>query len=380
VTDGPIRLAVDLMWLRPGIVGGSEELVVRQLAALADHAAEEVSPRLYVLPGFATAHPNLAGRLPTEVAPVSGRRRPVRVLAESTWLFRRTRRHRTHVLHAPGGTLPRLRGAPAVVTIHDLQYLAFPQYFSTLKLAWLRSAVPAAIKRAKVVVTPSNYVRGTVEEAFPGVAGRVKVSPPVVATDAIDVQPFDSDTLRQRYQLPGPFVVYPAITYRHKNHAVLLEALAALGARQPDLVLVLLGGEGPAEADVRALAAQLGVSDRVRRPGRIPTADRDGLYRMATALAFPSRFEGLGIPVLEAMRLGCPVVAADATALPETVGGAGLLVPPSDADAWADAFAELADDPAERALLAASGRERVAAFTPQRTAAALVDAYRLALP
>ncbi len=375
MTGGPIRLAVDLMWLRPGVVGGSEELVVPQLAALADHAADAVSPRLYVLPGFAAAHPGLAGRLPTEVAPVSGKRRPVRVLAESTWLFRNTRRHRAQVLHAPGGTLPRLRGAPAVVTIHDLQYLAFPQYFSTLKLAWLRSAVPAAMKRATVVVTPSNYVRGTVEEAFPLVGGRVKVSRPVVATESNDLPSFDEAALRQRYELPGPFVLYPAITYRHKNHAVLLEALAL----KPDLVLVLLGGEGPAEADVRATAARLGVSERVRRPGRIPADDRDGLYRMATALAFPSRYEGLGIPVLEAMRLGCPVIAADATALPETVGGAGLLVPPTDPEAWADAFGELADDPAERALLAASGRERVATFTPERAAAALVDAYRLAL-
>jgi glycosyltransferase involved in cell wall biosynthesis len=380
---GVIRVAVDLLWLRPGIVGGSEDVVVSQLAALADHAQADVAPHLYTLPAFAGAHPDLVARLPVEAAPVSGHWRAMRVAAESTWLFRRARRDRAQILHAPGGTLPLLRGAPVtVVTVHDLQYLAYPQFFSTVKLAWLRWAVPAAMKRACVVVTYSQYVRGTVEESFPALAGRVLVAPPALPplSDRAEAPDLDEADLRARYRLPGPFIICPAITYPHKNHVVLLEALAALGSSHPDLALVLLGGQGSAEADLRAAIARLGLGGRVRRPGRVPEADRDGLYRLATALAFPSRFEGLGVPVLEALRLGCPVVAADATALPETVGGAGLLVPPREPDAWAAALADLVDDPSERALLAAAGYQRVAAFTPERAAAALVEAYRLALP
>ncbi len=373
----PLRVAVDLLWLRPGVVGGSETLLVGQLEALARHAADAVDPVLFALPAFPGAHPDLAAALRTVTARISGAHRAVRVVAEATWLFTEARRHRAAVLHAPGGTVPARRPAPTVVTIHDLQYLAYPQHFSTVKLAWLRAAVPAAVRRSAAVATPSEYVRAAVEEAFPFVAGRVRVTPPVVAPRHLDGPP--EPDLRARYRVPGPFVVLPAITYPHKGHATVLAALARLAPAHPDLSLVLLGAEGPAEADVRARIAVLGLNERVRRPGRVPDADRDGLIRAAAALAFPSRFEGLGLPVLEAMALGCPVVVAATTALPETAGGAALLVPPDDADAWAAALDRMLTDPAERDRLIAAGRARVAAFTPERTAAALVATYRLAL-
>lgn len=375
--SGARRVAVDLLWLRPGVVGGSEELLVGQLAALAEHGRDAVEPVLFTLPDFAAAHAALAERLEVVAAPVSGRNRAVRVAAEATWLFTQARRRRTTLLHAAGGTVPARRPAPTILTIHDLQYLAFPQHFPTTKLAWLRAAVPAAVRRAGAVATTTQYVRASVEEAFPAMVGRVCVTPPVIDV-AVDVT--DEPTVRTRYRVPGPFVVFPAITYPHKNHLTLLHAMARLAPAHPDLVLVLLGGEGSAEADVGAAIANLGLTDRVRRPGRVPAADRDGLVRLATALAFPSRFEGLGLPVLEAMALGCPVVAADAAALPETVGGAALLVPPTDVAAWVDALGHVVDDPGERALLAAAGREHVGLYTAERAAGALVDAYRRTRP
>jgi len=369
-------VAVDLLWLRPGVVGGSEELVAGQLGALADEAEGEVEPVLFVLPAFAEAHPDLAD-LRTVTAPVSGANRALRVAVEATWLFTEARRHRAMVLHAPGGTVPARRPAPTVVTIHDLQYLAYPQNFSTVKLAWLRSAVPAAMRRCAAVATPSDHVRCAVETEFPFLAGRVRVTPPVIANGALPT--FDEPRLRARYGLPGRFLVLPAITYPHKGHTTLLAALAMLAPRHPDLRLVLLGGEGPAEGEVRATIIRLGLDERVRRPGRVPSADRDGLLRLASVLAFPSHFEGLGFPVLEAMRLGCPVVASDATALPETAGGAAVLVPPHDVEAWAGALEGLLDDESERVRLIYAGRRRVAAFTPERAAEALVATYRLAL-
>jgi glycosyltransferase involved in cell wall biosynthesis len=118
----------------------------------------------------------------------------------------------------------------------------------------------------------------------------------------------------------------------------------------------------------------------VRRLGRVPESDLDALYREAVALVLPSRYEGFGMTVLEAMSRRCPVVAADATALPEVVGGAGVLVDPDDPPRWSAAMVELLDDPARRAALADAGEARARTFDWARSAAALTDLYRELAP
>src|SRR5207249_1109877 len=119
------------------------------------------------------------------------------------------------------------------------------------------------------------------------------------------------------YAIDGPFFLYPAITYPHKNHVLLVRAFADVVTLHPDALLVLTGGPGTLEDAVRAEASDRGVAGRVRRLGRVPRRDLMWMYRHATALTFPSLFEGSGLPVLEAMAHGCPVIAAHATALPE---------------------------------------------------------------
>jgi glycosyltransferase involved in cell wall biosynthesis len=243
-----------------------------------------------------------------------------------------------------------------------------------------------------VVTVPSEYVRAAVVDAF-GIDGeRVVIVPHGLPSRAVlaahptlsnrattpDRDRRDLDSIRQRYGLPGPVIVYPAITYPHKNHKVLVQALARLAPGRPDLRLVLLGRRGPAEGALGKEVARLGLTAHVVRPGRVPDADRDAIYAIADVLAFPSRYEGFGAPVLEAMAAGLPVVASDTTALPEVVGGAGLLVPWDDPAAWAESIALLVDDAAEAALLRAAGEARAATFTAARSASALVEAYRRA--
>lgn len=371
-----VTVGVNLMWLRPGQVGGSEAYLCRQLVALAE-ATDRYRLVAFALPGFAGAHPEVAERADIVTAPVSGGRRPVRVAAESAWLGPAARNRGCRLVHHGGGTLPTVRaGLASVLTVHDLQYLTFPHFVSTAKLAWLREVVPRSVRRAGIVCVPSHYVRGTVIDATGVGPDHVVVVPhpvpPVVAPGAAGTS---EAALRARFGLPGDVVVYPAVTWPHKNHVTLVRAVARLVAGRPDLRLVLLGAPGPSEAEVREVAASEGVADRVVRPGRVSDAERDGLYELATCLAFPSRYEGFGVPVIEAMQRGLPVVAADTTALPEVTAGAAVLLDPLDVDAWAGAIDRLCRDPLARAELAVAGRERAAQLTPEVAAAALDDAY-----
>jgi alpha-1,3-rhamnosyl/mannosyltransferase len=156
---------------------------------------------------------------------------------------------------------------------------------------------------------------------------------------------------------------------------VLLDAMARLPDVHADTMLVLTGGSARMERRLVERVAELEIGRNVLRTGRIPRADLDALYRGAVALVFPSRFEGFGLPVLEAMARDCPVVAADATALPEVVDEAGLLVEPGDADAWAAAIVSLLGDDALRSHLVDAGRRRAAHYAWETAAAELERLY-----
>jgi glycosyltransferase involved in cell wall biosynthesis len=368
---GAASVAVNLLWCVPGDVGGSEEYLVRQLLGLAGQASG-FAPTLYVVKSFIEAHPALAEMYPIEVANVTGIDRRRRVAAEHTWLRRRTRR--AELVHHGGGTTPAVGARPIVLTIHDLQYLAHPEYHSKLKLQYLRRTLPRSVQRARVIATPTDWVRRTVIEEFDVAPDRVVVVPHGVEADLGADAPSEFE-LRRDYGLgSGRVIVFPAITHPHKGHAFLLDVMAQHWD-DPDLRLVLLGGKGLADQRVTAKIAELHLERRVIRPGRVPAAHRDGLLRLAHALVFPSEYEGFGAPVVEAMSLDTPVIALDQPAVSEVLGNAGLVLP-RDSEAWADALDLVAE---QRTELIAAGRRRVTEFTAAKSGAALAEAYRLAL-
>jgi alpha-1,3-rhamnosyl/mannosyltransferase len=369
-------IGVNLLWCRPGEVGGSEEYLTRQLTGLAGlPEADGFDVSLLALPSYARAHPDLAQAYRVLPAPVSGGRRGLRVAAEYTWMNAKTRERHFAFVHHGGGTMPRLRAAPGVLTVHDLQYLAYPQFFRLGKLTWLRSVVPPSVRRATVVTVPSTFVKDSVVSNFGYPPARVVVVPHGISTAASPA----NNEVPSRYGLCSRYIVYPAVTHPHKDHVVLLRAVAGLGSDADDVKVLLLGGRGLADAHVTAEISALGLDSRVVRPGRVPDADRDALIAGATVLAFPSRYEGFGAPVLEAMAFGTPVVAADATALPEVVGDAGVLVAPVDPTAWRDALSTLLADEIEQARLRQAGPAQAKQFSIEASARALLAAYRLAL-
>lgn len=369
------RVGVNLLWLVPGAVGGSEQSTLATLRALRDLDPVDLDLRLFVLEPFVAAHPDVVEAFPTEVLPASGRSRLVRVAGEATWLAARTRC--LDLVHHAGGTAPLVRSAPYALTVHDLQPLERQATHGRLKRAYLRVVLPRSVRGARAVAVPSEFVRRSVLELLD--ASPERVTTIAHGVEALPTTPTSATEVRHRYGLTGPIILYPAVTYPHKNHEILVEAFARVRSDHPDAQMVLTGGEGSCEVALRAQVLRLGLQDHVRRLGRVSDADLAGLYAAATVVAVPSRYEGFGLPAAEAMAAGVALVAAESTALPEVVGDAGLLVGPDDPMAWAEAIARLMGDGRERARLVELGRERVRRYTWRANAEAFADLYRLAL-
>jgi alpha-1,3-rhamnosyl/mannosyltransferase len=366
------RVAVNLLWLAPGRVGGSEQYLTRQLAGLPLDAG--LSLELMVQREFRQAYPGLCERFELAPMPFPCDWRGARLLAEHTWLVGRTRS--ADLVHHGGGTVPFVGRRPIVLTIHDLQYLQFPQYFSHGRRSYLRLMMSRSASRATVIATPTEFVRATVVEAFGVDAGRVVVVPHGVPATTVPSADAIAAT-RHRFGIGRrPFVIYPAITHPHKGHRLLIEMLRHLTAAEADLALVLVGGEGRSEADVRAAIAAAGMNDRVIRPGRVAEHDLDALMTAAEALVFPSEYEGFGAPLVEAMLAGTPIVCSAHPAVREVVGDAGLVVADADPQAWAE---QVRSAIADRERLIEAGFRRARAFTLDISGRALLDTYLLAL-
>lgn len=362
-----MRVAVNLTWLAPGRVGGSEEYLTRQLVAV---DRREFELEFFVDPAFLVAHPGFAADHVVHTNPIDRAGRAGRIVAEHTWLNRRTRS--ADLVHHGGGTAPVGSAAPYLLTVHDLQYLTFPHYFSGLRRRYLRTMLPRSVRGAAITAVPSEFVRQEVIDAF-GVAAESVVLVP----HGIPAIPMpDADyvaAVRRRWGLGDrPFVVYPAITHPHKAHG---RVVAMLDHLDDDTMLVLVGGVGAAET---ALARQIDASGhraRIVRTGRVAPADRDALVGAADALVFPSEFEGFGAPVVEAMELGTPVVCSDADALVEVVGDAGVIIDEHSPASWADGVAMARHD---RDRLVTNGRRRRERYTLETSAHAIMGAYRQA--
>lgn len=378
------KVGVNLLWMVPGVVGGSETYTTRLLSGLAEQSSRDLHYTLFTLPQFATAHPGFAADFDLAFAPVTGQWKSFRVAGENSWLAAQARRKKIDLLHHAGGTMPLMHSARPVLTIHDLQYLFYPEYFTRTKLTWLRQMVPRSAEAARVILVPSEFSRRTVIE-------RLNIDPSVVIVVPHGISPREPrgpvPDLRARYDLDGPIFLYPAASYPHKNHLLLLEAFKKLLALYPKALLVLTGARAylesltakQMEARIEEEIKTLGIEQNIRRLGFVPSDDLDALYQEAVATVFPSKFEGFGAPVLEAMSRACPVVASNATALPEVVADNGLLVSPDNAEEWAETMARLIEDEDLRARLAKLGPGRAREFTWARSATILEDAYRHAL-
>ncbi len=395
-------IGVNLTWLVPGVVGGSEEYTVRLLSAVGTELPDDLRLRLYGSQALLDAHPTLAEDHEFVVAPVFPGGRAGRVVMEATWLTWQARAD--DVVHHCGGTVPLVRSRPSMVTIFDLQPIEVPENFSAVKGRWLRFSLPRAAKAAKMVVCLSDHTAGqlavwlgvdrakvrVVPYGLPAssvgpksdaeVAGLAEESDAEVPGLAEESSPSDGAGIVSSKPWPtGRFLLYPAITYPHKRHRDLLDLLDQMGPRFGDVSLVLTGRPGPESGSLSDVAAELGLTDRVQALGRVSADELAELYRSAAALVFPSGYEGFGLPVLEAMSAGCPVITSDAGALPEVVGDGGLVHPVGDVGAMTQLVTKVLDQPDVAGALRQRGQARAKDFDLDIAAQRLADVYREAV-
>jgi len=294
------------------------------------------------------------------------------------------RRLGADLLHSPHYVRPLFCPVPSVVTIHDCIHLLFPQYLPNhMAFRYARYVMGNAIRKSAVVFTVSEASRADILRFYPATdPAKVHVVPNAIDAELLqDPGPEETDRVRERYQLRGRFVLFAGNVKPHKNLERLIRAFARVRSLEgnEDLRLVLIGDDVGRYGSLRRTADEAGVRQEVRFFGFVPHQTLAALYRMATVFAFPSLYEGFGLPPLEAMACGTPVLTSRISSLPEVVGDGALLIDPYSEEEIAGGIARILDDEDLRRRLVERGLERAASFSWQRSVRQVHAGYLKAL-
>jgi len=363
-----LHVGLNLIFLVPGQTGGMEVAARETIARLA--CREDV--RLTAFVNREAAGTAWGPGVREVVVPVRATDRVQWVLGEQLLLPWLARKAGVDVLHSMGGTGPVAGGRRRVTTIHDLNYKLVPEAHLGIRGRVMALLVPAAAWRSHRVLVDAESTREDLRTHLRLPPGRVDVVPlaappprPDAATPAAE--------LRERLGLAaGERIVLSVSAKRpHKNLVRLLAAMEGL-----DATLVTTGYRTEHARELERLAAASPA--RILMPEWVSGEDLEGLYALADVLAFPSLYEGFGLPVLEAMARGVPVVTSARGSLREVAGDAAVVVDPESVEAIRDGLRRVLDDAALRARLVARGREQAARFSWERTADLTVESYRRA--
>lgn len=381
------RVAVDLTPVLPGgDNGGAKTSTVDLLASLARIAPDWE----FVLLTSLRSHRELAhldrnnmrricvGGEPDRDRAANSLKRAIDALAPRPLLERAVRGYRGLLGAAGRGPLTRMKadllfnpflsanfyeaGIPAVTVITDLQFRYYPEFFDRADRAHRQRAFRAACRHASRIICISDYVRGTVLK-LSGVSADRCIRIYLGATGRL-TPPGDRQPLTEWGIEPEQYLLYPANFWPHKNHERLLLAFERYVRENPAtrLKLVCCGSKGKRGKELHEFAASAGIADRVRFPGYVTDAQLAALLAGCKALIFPSLYEGFGMPLVEAMEAGRPVLASNTTSLPEVGGDAYLAFDPTDTAAICAAIARLEQDPEFAAALVARGKRRATSF------------------
>jgi len=364
-----MRVGVNALYLIPGAVGGTEIYLRALLPALAhiDPANQYfIFTNRETGPDLVPAAPNFI-HAPQAVHAAS---RPARILWEQTLLPLAARRLRLDVMLNPGFTAPLLCPCPQVTVFHDLQHKRHPEYFRWFDRPFWRFFLYWAARRSKSLIAISGATAGDLRRFYP----RLSASKIHVVPQGVDPA-FAGIRMRRR---PEFFLLTVSTLHPHKNLDGLLRAFAIFRRRHPDLRLVVGGMHGFFSGPLHELRKSLGLEEAVDFPGWIPREQVYDLYARAWAFVFPSRFEGFGLPVLEAMAAGIPMACSNVEPMAGLAGDSAVMFDPEDVDAMAAAMVRITEDETLRAQLAEAGPRQAAKYswkaTAEGTLAAIVEA------
>jgi glycosyltransferase involved in cell wall biosynthesis len=379
-----MHLAINgMFWSQPTVGSGQYlRMLVRALPAVAPDV------RLTLL---LPAHRAAAEPLPHDVqavdvhTPFDGRSKNLaKVWFEQVAVPLAAARLHADLLHVPYFAPPLVAPLPAVVTILDIIPLILPEYRSSAAVRLYMRLVARAARHATRIIAISHHSAGDIVRHMGCRAARVTVTP--LAAGA-QFRPSDRTRAERevaaRYGVTPPFVYYVGGLDARKNLATLVQAFARMRHAGGPRAMLVIAGRAPGSdprmfPDLDAMIASAGADSFVKRID-VPYHDAPLLYSAATVFAFPSRYEGFGLPPLEAMACGAPVIVADATSLPEVVGDAALRVPPDDLPGWTAALWRVLADDTLRADLSRRGLERATCFRPERLAQETLAVYERAL-
>lgn len=296
-------------------------------------------------------------------------------LAQHLLVPRTLRNQACDLYHYPNFDVPPVRVPRLVATCYDLEPLRHPELFST-KIVWFYRLLSRRLRRADRIVTISESTARDVHDLLGISRERITAIHLGVDPGFSRAVPDEQDRVRRNFRLPRRFVLYVGNTMPHKNVERLVESMAVVRRTCPEVPLVIGGAPDRHRASVERVVARHRLGDGVRFLGKVADRDLSALLSSASAFAFPSLYEGFGLPVLEAMACGTPVVTSNRSSLPEVVGNAAIMVEPTDVSAIAGGLVTLLEDERESARVAELGVARARHFTWRRCAESHLRVYR----
>lgn len=363
-----MRIGINALYLLPGKVGGSETYI-RNLVQSLSELDRDNTYVIFINKESIGIFQELAPPLIIVPCPIHATNRPIRILWEQLILPFQIRRHEIDVLLSAGMTSPFFCTVPSVLTIYDLQHVNQPQNFSRLYLFFLKTIIYLSAKSSDGIITISEQVKKDIIKYYK--IGAEKITVAHLAVNHELFFPLAGDNLsstRRKYKLPERYLLYAAAMLPHKNHARLLRSFKEIVKEIPGIKLVLTGAWDKGHDILAGLISELGLQKDVIMLGWIPFEDIPFLYRGAEMFIYPSLHEGFGLPILEAMASGVPVVCSRIEPLVEIAGDAALLVDPYDQSDIARGILSVFRDKTLRMKLIEAGIQRAKTFTWERTA------------